>query len=177
MRRLAYDVYLRLVNVLLRVPGHRVRRLVFVKLIGADAAGDISLERGVRVTVKGGVTVGESTNINSGVVLDGRGGLRIGSKVNISPEALILTAEHDARSPDFAGVESGVVIADRVWIATRAMVLPGSRVGEGAVVAAGAVVRGEVEPWSIVAGNPARQVGERPTDAQSSMLPYRRWLH
>jgi acetyltransferase-like isoleucine patch superfamily enzyme len=57
------------------------------------------------------------------------------------------------------------------------MVLPGSRVGEGAVVAAGAVVRGEVEPWSIVAGNPARQVGDRPTDAQSSMLPYRRWLH
>ena len=158
MRRLAYDAYLRLVNVLLRVPGHRVRRLVFVRLVRADAAGDVSLERGVRVTEKGGVTVGDHTNINTGVVLDGRGGLEIGSKVNISPEALILTAEHDPRSPDFGGVTSSVVIGDRVWIAARAMVLPGSRVGEGAVVAAGAVVRGEVEPWSIVAGNPARIV-------------------
>jgi maltose O-acetyltransferase len=177
VRRLAYDAYLRLVNVLLRVPGHRVRRLVFVRLVRADAASDLSLERGVRVTVKGGITVGDSTNINTGVVLDGRGGLRIGSKVNVSPEALILTAEHDPRSPGFVGVESEVVIGDRVWIATRAIVLPGSRVGEGAVVAAGAVVRGEVEPWTIVAGNPARQVGERPADAQSSMVPYRRWLH
>jgi acetyltransferase-like isoleucine patch superfamily enzyme len=150
---------------------------VFVKLVRADAADDVSLERGVRVTEKGGVTVGENTNINTGVVLDGRGGLQIGAKVNISPEALILTAEHDARSPDFGGVRSAVVIGDRAWISTRAMVLPGSRVGEGAVVAAGAVVRGEVEPWSIVAGNPARKVGERPTDAQSSMSPYRRWLH
>src|SRR5207244_2803225 len=109
VRRLAYDAYLRLVNVLLRVPGHRVRRLVFVKLVRADAAGDGSLERGVRVTVKGGVTVGGDTNINTGVVLDGRGGLQIGSKVNISPEALILTAEHDPSSPDFAGVTSPVV--------------------------------------------------------------------
>ena len=173
----AYDVYVRLVNALLRLPGHGFRRLVFVKLVRADAAPDVSLERGVRVTEKGGVTVGENTNINTGVVLDGRGGLRIGSRVNISPEALILTAEHDSRSPDFAGVRSPVVIGDRVWIAARAMVLPGSRVGEGAVVGAGAVVRGEVEPWSIVAGNPARKVGDRPQDAQSSMAPYRRWLH
>ena len=172
-----YDLYVRFVNALLRMPGHRFRRLVFVKLVRADAARDVSLERGVRVTEKGGVTVGENTNINTGVVLDGRGGLQIGSKVNISPEALILTAEHDPRSPDFDGVRSAVVIGDRVWIAARAMVLPGSRVGEGAVVGAGSVVRGEVEPWSIVAGNPARKVGDRPTDAQSSMLPYRRWLH
>ncbi len=138
---------------------------------------DVSLERGVRVTEKGGVSVGGGTNINTGVVLDGRGGLEIGSKVNISPEALILTAEHDPRSPDFAGLRSGVVIGDRAWIAARAMILPGSRVGEGAVVGAGAVVRGEVEPWSIVAGNPARKVGERPKEAQSSLAPYRRWLH
>ncbi|HEX4625181.1 MAG TPA: hypothetical protein VH231_12045 [Solirubrobacteraceae bacterium] len=177
MHARAYDLYVRLVNALLRVPSHAVRRLVFVSLVRAQAADDVSLERGVRVTGKGGVTVGESTNINTGVVLDGRGGLYIGAKVNISPEALILTAEHNPRSPDFAGVESAVVIGDRVWIAARAIVLPGARVGEGAVVGAGAVVRGVVEPWTIVVGNPARKVGDRPADAQSSLQPYRRWLH
>jgi len=177
VRSLAYDAYVRLVNLLLRAPGHLLRRLVFVKLVRADVQGGISLERGVRVTGKGGVTVGPDTNINAGVLLDGRGGLRIGSKVNISPEALILTAEHDPRSPRFAGVEAGVVIGDRAWVAARAIVLPGSAVGEGSVVAAGAVVRGEVEAWSIVAGNPARKVGDRPRDAQSHLEPYRRWFH
>jgi acetyltransferase-like isoleucine patch superfamily enzyme len=177
VRSLPYDVYVRLVNLLLRMPGHLLRRLVLVKLVRAAVHGDISLERGVRVTGKGGVEIGSETNVNAGVVLDGRGGLRIGSKVNISPEALILSAEHDPRSPDFAGVEAPVVIGDRVWIAARAMVLPGSTIGEGAVVAAGAVVRGEVDPWSIVAGNPARKTGDRPKDAQSHLEPYRRWLH
>src|SRR3954467_2736471 len=100
VRPLAYDVYLRLVNVLLRLPGHSLRRLVFRSLVRADSANDVSLERGVRVLTKGGITVGESTNINAGVLLDGRGGLRIGSRVNISPDVLILTAEHDPRSPD-----------------------------------------------------------------------------
>jgi acetyltransferase-like isoleucine patch superfamily enzyme len=177
VRPIVYDVYLRLVNLLLRLPGHPLRRLVFRRLVRADSANDVSLERGVRVLTKGGITVGESTNINAGVLLDGRGGLRIGSRVNISPEVLILTAEHDPRSPDFAGVESAVAIGDRVWIAARAMILPGSRVGDGAVVAAGAVVRGEVEPWSIVAGNPASKVADRPTDAQGTLAPYRRRLH
>lgn len=162
---------------LLRAPGHLFRRLVFAKLVKARIGRGVSLERGVRVTGKGGVTIGQNTNVNTGVVLDGRGGLEIGSKVNISPEVLILTAEHDPRSADFAGVESAVVVGDRVWIASRAMILPGSRVGDGAVVGAGAVVRGEVEPWSIVVGNPARKVGERPTDAQREMRPYRRWFH
>jgi acetyltransferase-like isoleucine patch superfamily enzyme len=174
---LAYDVYVRLLNFLLRLPGHLLRRLVLAELVRADVADDVSLERGVRVTGKGGVSIGAGSNINTGVLLDGRGGLSIGANVNISPEAFILTAEHDPKSPDFAGVESGVVIGDRVWIAARAMVLPGSRVGEGAVVGAGAVVRGAVEPWSIVIGNPARKVGDRPADAQSRLEPYRRWLH
>jgi acetyltransferase-like isoleucine patch superfamily enzyme len=177
VRSLAYDVYVRLVNLLLRMPGHLLRRLVLVKLVRADVHGGVSLERGVRVTGKGGVEIGSETNVNAGVVLDGRGGLRIGSKVNISPEALILSAEHDPRSPDFAGVEAAVVIGDRAWIAARAIVLPGSEIGEGAVVGAGAVVRGKVEPWSIVAGNPARKVGDRPRDAQSRLEPYRRWFH
>jgi acetyltransferase-like isoleucine patch superfamily enzyme len=177
VRPLAYDAYVRWLNLLLRVPSHPFRRLVLAKLVRADVRGDVSLERGVRVTGKGGVIIGAGSNINAGVVLDGRGGLRIGSKVNISPEALILTAEHDPRSPDFAGLEAAVEIGDRVWIASRAIVLPGTVVGDGAVVGAGAVVRGDVEAWSIVAGNPARKVGERPRDAQTHLEPYRRWLH
>ena len=54
-----------------------------------------------------------------------------------------------------------IVIEDYVWIATGAMILPGVTVGEGAVVAAGSVVTKDVPPWTVVAGNPAREVKKR----------------
>jgi acetyltransferase-like isoleucine patch superfamily enzyme len=57
-----------------------------------------------------------------------------------------------------------VEIGPRAWIAYQAIVLPGLRIGEGAVVAAGSVVSRDVEPFAIVAGSPARKVGERNPD-------------
>ena len=56
------------------------------------------------------------------------------------------------------------MIGNRVWIGYRAMILPGVTIGEGAVVGAGAVVTKDVESFSIVAGNPARRIGERNQD-------------
>jgi maltose O-acetyltransferase len=174
----ARDAYLVATNALLRVPFHRFREWAFRRL-GRNGLGvDATLERGVRLTTAGGVTVGPHSIINRGVTLDGRGSLQIGASVNISPEAMLLTADHDPQSAEFAGRDLQTVIGDRVWIATRAIVLPGSTVGEGAVVAAGAVVHGEVEPWTIVAGNPARAIGQRSPDAQAGFgAPYRPLFH
>ena len=98
-------------------------------------------------------------------MLDGRRYKIItGSDVSIGPEATILTLGHDPQSPDFADQGGDVIIGDHVWIAYRAIILPGVRIGDGAVVAAGAVVSKDVEPYTIVAGVPARQVGERSRD-------------
>ena len=78
-----------------------------------------------------------------------------------------------------------VVIGDRVWIGYRAIVLPGVTIGEEAVIGAGAVVTKNVEPYAIVAGNPARKIGERSVDGLGSRceqwgfdyeLSYRPWL-
>ncbi len=52
--------------------------------------------------------------------------------------------------------DPGVVIEDDVWIGTRAIILAGARIGEGAVIAAGAVVNSDVPPYAIAAGVPAR---------------------
>ena len=62
-----------------------------------------------------------------------------------------------ARAP--AGSGRGVVIGPTAWVGTRAVLLDGARIGEGAIVAAGAVVDFEVPPFATVAGNPARVVG------------------
>lgn len=171
-----YDLFLAVCNLLLAVPAHRVRLLVLRRLVGASIADGTSIGRKVRIECKGGLRIAAGCNVNARVLLDARGGLTIGPLVNISPEAMLLSAGHDIRSPDFDGRVAHTVIESRAWIASRAIILPGAVVGEGAVVGAGAVVRGHVEAWSVVAGNPARPVAARPSDAQTHLPPYQRWL-
>jgi acetyltransferase-like isoleucine patch superfamily enzyme len=172
-----FDLYLVGCNFLLALPGHAFRHWVLRRLVQAEVGADAAIQRKVRIRSHGGITIGSNTNINSGVLLDGSGGLEIGSRVNVSPEVLLLTSEHDPASPEFAGRTRKVIVEDRAWIASRAIILPGATVCEGAVVAAGAVVRGTVGAWTIVAGNPARQIGERPAGSQEQLAVYRRWLH
>jgi acetyltransferase-like isoleucine patch superfamily enzyme len=171
------EIVVAVANALLRFPGHTFRLSVLRGLCDWSIGAGTLVERGVTVTTRGGVRIGEGCVVNRGATLDGRGGLAVGDRVNISPEAMVLTADHDVDSPSFAWRARPVSIGARSWIATRAMVLPGSSVGEGVVVAAGAVVAGEVAPFTVVAGVPARPVRDRPVDAQRSLPPYRRWLH
>jgi maltose O-acetyltransferase len=80
------------------------------------------------------------------------------------------------QDPDFVESFAPVVIGDRVWIGLRALVLGGVTIGEGAIVAAGAVVTKDVAPYTIVAGVPAVSVGER-TRGLRYELDYRpNWL-
>jgi acetyltransferase-like isoleucine patch superfamily enzyme len=173
----ALDLLVAVANALLWLPGHAFRRWVLRRLCNWTVGAGTVLERGTRVTTRGGVEIGHRCTVNRGVTLDGRGGLTLGDLVNVSSEALILTADHDVDSPSFQWRPRPVSIGSRSWIATRAMVLPGSAVGEGAVVSAGAVVAGDVPPFTVVAGVPARAVRDRPADAQRSLPAYRRWLH
>jgi maltose O-acetyltransferase len=105
--------------------------------------------------------IGARTWIGRRCCLDLRGGLEIGADVSVSPEVMILTSAHDVNSPKFDLTVAAVVIEDNVWIGSRATVLPGVKIGRGAVVAAGAVVTRDVDPLTIVGGVPARQIGAR----------------
>jgi maltose O-acetyltransferase len=172
-----YSAYLVLCNALLRLPGHRLRIGVLRGLVRADVGERCAVERGVRIMARGGLRIGAGTNINGRVLLDARGGLTIGARVNIAPEAALLSADHDPQSPTFAGRARPVVVGEGVWIAYRAILLPGTEVGNGAVVAAGAVARGHVPARTIVAGNPAVAIGERDPVAQATLERYRRFLH
>lgn len=176
-RAAALDIALAAVNALLWLPGRTLRLWVLRRLCNWSIGGGTVVDRGTRVTTRGGVQIGERCVINRGVTLDGRGGLVLGDLVNVSPEAMILTADHGVDSPSFQWRARPVCVGSRSWIATRALVLPGSSVGEGAVVSAGAVVAGEVPAFTVVAGVPARPVRERALDAQASLPSYRRWLH
>lgn len=109
------------------------------------------------------IEIGHNSVINRYAYLDGRVSLKIGNNVNISHYVLIQTLTHDPQHIDFICQEKPVVIHDYVWIGARAIVCPGVTIGEGAVVAAGAVVTKDVAPYTIVGGNPAIFINNRST--------------
>lgn len=177
LRSALFDLYLVATNQFLRVPGHSIRLLILRHFCGWVIGPRTSIERRVRVTTKGGVTVGSGCVIDGNVLLDGRGTLTIGDLVNISHDAVCLTADHDPDSSLFEGRRRPVVIGSRCWIATRAIVLPGAEIGEGAVIGAGSVAVGQVPSWTISVGAPARVLRPRDVRAQQSLPRYRRWFH
>jgi maltose O-acetyltransferase len=93
--------------------------------------------------------------------IDARGGIAIGRNVVIASHTLLITADHDPQAPGFQGRLGGIKIEDRVWICSRAIILRGVTIGEGAVVSAGSVVHRDVPPWTIVGGVPAKPIGDR----------------
>jgi maltose O-acetyltransferase len=171
------DLSLLVVNRLLRLPGYGFRIWVLERLCSWSVGRGTVIERGTTVTTRGGVTIGADCRINRAVTLDGRGGLTLGDLVNVSEGAMILTADHDVDSESFRWRARPVSVGSRSWIATRALVLPGSELGEGVVVCADAVVKGTVPPFTVVGGVPARPIRQRSTDAQRSLPPYRRFWH
>jgi acetyltransferase-like isoleucine patch superfamily enzyme len=174
MRNILFELLIYISNhVINKVPIHGARRWFYRHVCLIRIGARTSLELGIRITTRAGVTIGNQSTINRDCVLDGRGELIIGDNVNISPEVMIMTAEHDVNDPFFAGTEAPVVIDDYAWISTRATILPGVKIGRGAVVAAGAVVTKDVREYAIVGGVPAKQIGIRNRDLRYSIDYFR----
>ncbi|MCG6205038.1 hypothetical protein LPW26_10350 [Rhodopseudomonas sp. HC1] len=142
---------------------YRVRHAYLRRFCNLRIGADSSIAMGCFITGTF-ITIGNNSVINRGAYLDGRVPLYIGNNVNVSHGALIQTLSHDPQNPDFVCIERPVAILDYVWIGTRAIVMPGVTVGEGAVVAAGAVVTKDVPPYTICGGNPARHIADRSRD-------------
>ncbi|RQS34589.1 acyltransferase [Burkholderia sp. Bp8992] len=142
---------------------YRVRHWFLGRFCQVRIGRDSSIAMGCFVTGYH-ISIGNNTVVNRYTYLDGRVPLTIGNNVNISHYTLIQTLTHDPQNPDFVCLCKPVVIEDHVWIGARAIISPGVRIGEGAVVGAGSVVTRDVEPYTIVAGNPARFIKERTRD-------------
>jgi acetyltransferase-like isoleucine patch superfamily enzyme len=159
-------------HVINHVPSFALRRLWYERVIGARFGDDAGMYLGCylwyytpRKVRMSGFRLGAGSHVNRGCVLDIRGGLDIGKQVSISTEAMILTASHQVNDPRFGVELRPVVIEDYAWVGSRAVILPGVRLGRGCVVAAGAVVTRDVPPLTVVAGVPARPVAERESEA------------
>ena len=122
------------------------------------------------------ISIGNSCVINKKVLLDGRGGkLIVGNNVDIAQETNIWTLEHDVHDDNHRDSGADVIIEDYVWIASRVTILPGVRIGRGAVVASCALVNKDVPPMAIVGGVPAKVLGTRKSELKYT-LKYRPWF-
>lgn len=143
----------------------RLRMAIYRHLIGMRIGRDSILWAGNVINDPGHLIVGDNSIVGPGNVFLSRGGIEIGNNVNISGFSYFLSQGHDVTAANLTATTlSPVVIEDDAWIATHAMILPGVRIGRGAVVAAGAVVTRDVPPFKVVAGNPARLMKDRTQD-------------
>ena len=109
-------------------------------------------------------TIGDNSGIGLGSYI---GTIQIGNNVMIGPEVVILSLDHEYQDLEvpirYQGfrIDRPVIIEDDVWIGTRSIILPGVRIRQGAIIAAGSVVTKEVSNYSIVGGNPAKIIKMR----------------
>lgn len=147
-----------------RVPNHRLRLCAYRRMFGMHIASGATVHWRTVFFAPEGIKIGRGSIVGNDCFLDGRRGISIGSNVNIGAHVDIYTLEHEPNSTDF-GVKGGpVTIGDRAYVASRVTILPEVTLGEGSVVAAGAVVTRDVDPYVIVGGVPARPIGKRQRD-------------
>ena len=143
-------------------------RLLLVRPFLASC-GKLRIYEGVTFWYPYRIQIGKNVSLNEWVYLSGFGGLTIGDNVRIGHRVSIVTSDHDhadIETPIFKQglVSSPVVVEDDVWIGCNATILKGVRIGKGAIIAAGAVVTKDVDPFAIVGGVPAKRISNRELD-------------
>lgn len=154
------DFSLLVVNRIGWCPFWTVRKF-FYRLAGVKIGRGSKIHVFCRFFEPKNVIIGQDTVVGEFAFLDGRARLKIGSHTDIASQVLIYNSEHDIDHPEFKAIEKPVEIGDYVFIGPRAVILPGVKIGRGAIVAAGAVVTKDVAPRKIVAGVAAKVIGER----------------
>jgi maltose O-acetyltransferase len=135
----------------------RIRNLCCKNLFAKCGEG-VNVEHGAVFGNGMGVEIGDYSGIGINANIDMA---TIGRYVMMGPDVIILSTNHrfdDVNLPmgfQGFGVSKRVIIEDDCWIGARTIILPGRRIGKGAVVGAGSVVTKDVPPFAVVAGNPA----------------------
>ena len=117
---------------------------------------------------QGSIAIEDDVFLNNNVTLDSGGGgkIHIGKESSIGMNSVIRSANHNFDDPKVPIVLQGstpgeIYIGRDVWIGASAILLPGAKLGDGCVVAAGSVVSRNFPDLTVIAGNPARSVGRR----------------
>ena len=156
MKRLSYLFFRSILLFLLKVTPTSLLRVLILKCAGAKVGKKCHVSKGLVVDFPWRLHIGNNVYLNKGVYLDCRGGvIVIGSNTDISESALVFTLSHNIWSKDFAVKKGDVTIGSRCWVCTRSIILPGTMLGEGAVLGANSVYSGKSEKNILLQGVPA----------------------
>lgn len=193
MNRWIIDFWVYLATLTGYIPSHTIRLFLYRYFFRIKIDKDSSVHWRARFNLPSGIEIGHYTIVGNDAFLDGRfvrtwneresrilryirdffnpsvRPLRIGNNVSIAGEVRIFTMEHDIDSSDFKEHAGEVVIDDYVVIGTRVTILPGVHIGKGAVIASGAVVTKDVEPYAVVGGVPAKLIKSRSKDLRYTL--------
>jgi acetyltransferase-like isoleucine patch superfamily enzyme len=158
----SYSFFLNLIYLLLELMPHPVRILVFRLLLGNLGNAPL-IDYGTYFRYPKKIKIGNNVSINRGCELYAAylakdGTITIGSNVALGPHVKVFAGGHDYTTIEMVVTAGPVVIHDLVWIGGNSTILPGVRVGEGAVIGAGSVVTRDIPPYTVAVGNPARAI-------------------
>jgi putative colanic acid biosynthesis acetyltransferase WcaF len=136
-------------------------RSFLLRLFGARIGRKVHIYNSATIYMPWNLIVGDWSSIGEHVYLYNLGKISIGTRSTISQRAHLCAGTHDYSRPDLPLLKPPITIADQVWICADAYIGPGVNVGEGVIVGARAVVTKDIEPWAIVAGNPAKAIKMR----------------
>jgi maltose O-acetyltransferase len=131
------------------------------------AGNGLTIYPGARIIGVHVLSVGERCYIGYNNIIQATGGVEMGDDVVLGPSVKVWSVNHVFTRDDTHIMDQGyefkpVVIGRGAWIGGDCFIMPGARIGEHAVVSAGSVVGAkDIEPYAIVAGNPARKIGSR----------------
>lgn len=136
-------------------------RIFLLRCFGARIGRHCVIKSSCEVWQPWNLTIGDYVALSEHVVCYTVDKITIGNRTTVSRDAFLCCASHDISSPIMELTTAPIAIGSNVWIAARAIVMPGRNVGDGAVVAAGSVVVNNVEQWTVVGGNPAKVISKR----------------
>jgi putative colanic acid biosynthesis acetyltransferase WcaF len=137
-----------------------------LRMFGAKIGRNVLIRPGVRVIFPWKMEIGDHCWVGDDATLYNIAEITIGENSVVSQDAYLCTGTHDHCDASFPLVASPITVESECWIAARAFIGPGVRIGRGAVVGACSVVLSEVPTATIVAGVPARAVGQRNVKAR-----------
>jgi len=137
-------------------------RLFVLRLFGARIDGRPFVHARARIAQPWNLTLRHRACLGDGAVAYSLGPIEIGAGATVAQEAYLCTGTHDFASPRLPLQTAPIRVGPEAFVGARSFILPGVELGAGCVVGASAVVTRDVAPRAIVAGNPARVIGERP---------------
>jgi putative colanic acid biosynthesis acetyltransferase WcaF len=136
-------------------------RLFLLQLFGAKVHKNSGVYSSCRIWAPWNLELEENAWLGPFVECYNVALVKLESNSTVSQKSFLCTASHDITDKDHPLVAAPIIIQNKAWVAADAFIGPGVTIGQGAVVGARAVVFKDIEPWTVVGGNPAKFIKKR----------------